>query len=274
MYNLLVKVGRWEDSKDSMMSTRVFEYTETTLINRFKTDDVIDLDTLIKLPCMFMQETSSDGSQQDVKVGYITGATKRNSDIEIEYTLDSFIPPLTNEQIKKVAREFDIEDVEFTRTHWGVKDIDLYKVLWKNLNLKRQEPNIFGSPALIAVMMPFDASFDPVSEKLKDIASDLNLECKRGDDIWESSIITQDIVRLINSSRVVICDCTGRNPNVFYEIGLAHALGKETILIAQDSRDIPFNVEHHRYIRYLNNTEGLTKLGEEITGRLKTLLGA
>jgi hypothetical protein len=47
-------------------------------------------------------------------------------------------------------------------------------------------------------------------------------------------------------SRVVICDCTGRNPNVFYEIGIAHTLGREVILITQNPEDIPFDLRHLR----------------------------
>ena len=68
--------------------------------------------------------------------------------------------------------------------------------------------------------------------------------------------IIQDVVSLIDKSRVVICDCTGRNANVFYEIGIAHTLGREVILITQNEADIPFDLRHLRYVKYLNNAEG------------------
>jgi hypothetical protein len=57
--------------------------------------------------------------------------------------------------------------------------------------------------------------------------------------MWENPAIIQDIVSLIDRSRVVICDCTGRNPSVFYEIGIAHTLGREVILITQNPEDSP-----------------------------------
>jgi len=79
----------------------------------------------------------------------------------------------------------------------------------------------------------------------------------------------QDISRTtIDRSRVVICDCTGRNPNVFYEIGIAHTLGREVILITQIDADIPFDLRHLRYVTYLNNGEGLAVLYAKLEPRL------
>jgi len=53
------------------------------------------------------------------------------------------------------------------------------------------------------------------------------MQCLRADDIWDHDAVIQDVVSLINRSRVVVCDCTERNANVFYEAGIAHRLGKE-----------------------------------------------
>ena len=83
----------------------------------------------------------------------------------------------------------------------------------------------------------------------------------------------QDVVSLIDRSRVVICDCTGRNPNVFYEIGIAHTLGREVILITQSQEDIPFDLRHLRYVPYLNNREGRKELQRRVEARLANLVG-
>jgi hypothetical protein len=228
-----------------------------------------------------MQETWHDGSQQNARVGTIVSAVKSGSVIRIEYAFDNSIPPLTNERIKEVAGEFGIADFEFSRTHWAVKDIDLYKILLRYLKPRRQLPNVFSiseveriEPSLISVRMPFDMAFNGVFEKLKEITSVLGLYCRRADDIWENPAIIQDVVSLIDHLRVVICDCSGRNPNVFYEIGIAHTLGREVILLTQSEHDIPFDLRHLRYVRYLNNSEGLLALGEVISSRLRTLLNA
>lgn len=54
-------------------------------------------------------------------------------------------------------------------------------------------------------------------------------------------------------------------------MGIAHSFGKEVILITQNPADIPFDIAHHRYIRYLNNGEGHLQLERELTARVATL---
>jgi hypothetical protein len=122
-------------------------------------------------------------------------------------------------------------------------------------------------------MMPFDAAFNDVYNSIREAAGNVGLRCRRADDIWENAAIIQDVVSLIDRSRIVICDCTGRNPNVFYEAGIAHTLGREVILITQSEHDIPFDLRHLRYVRYLNNAEGRTALVEALQSRMHTLLG-
>lgn len=70
----------------------------------------------------------------------------------------------------------------------------------------------------------------------------------------------------------MICDCSGTNPNVFYEIGIAHTLGREIILITQAESDIPFDLRHLRYVRYLNNAEGRQALCAALEPRFTALL--
>lgn len=59
---------------------------------------------------------------------------------------------------------------------------------------------------------------------------------------------------------------TSRNPNVFYEVGYAHALGKRTILLTQNVNDIPFDLKHYPHVVYDNK---ISKLKEELTPRIK-----
>ena len=95
--------------------------------------------------------------------------------------------------------------------------------------------------------------------------------CSRADEIWENPAIIQDIVTLIDKSFVVVCDCTGRNANVFYEIGIAHTLGREVVLITQVDADIPFDLRHLRYIKYLDNDEGRHALKAALAERFRYL---
>ena len=96
-------------------------------------------------------------------------------------------------------------------------------------------------------------------------------QCQRADDMWVHDHIMTDIIELICTSAVVVCDLSGKNPNVFYEAGIAHTLGKEVILITQSHEDVPFDLRPIRYLNYLNNGEGRLKLASEILARVQSL---
>lgn len=138
-------------------------------------------------------------------------------------------------------------------------------------------PNIFSIPFetvdhnLISVMMPYSSELSPVYESIKQASGNAGFECLRADDIWDHSTIIQDVFSLIFRSFIVVCDFTGKNPNVFYEAGIAHTLGKHVVPITQSVQDIPFDLKHHRFLTYLNNGEGRSKLSSELTSRFITL---
>jgi hypothetical protein len=123
-------------------------------------------------------------------------------------------------------------------------------------------------PLLVSVMMPFDASFDPVRRAIATACESNGMKCVRADDIWEESTIIQDIFNLILRSRVVVVDFTGRNSNVMYETGIAHTLGKTVVPITQSMEDVPFDVKPHRAARYLSNKQGLRDLAKVLTKKL------
>ena len=131
-----------------------------------------------------------------------------------------------------------------------------------------QVPEGQHDTTLISVMMPFSPAFNGVFDTISATTRKMGLTCQRASDIWEHSTVIQDIFSLIFRSAVVICDFTGKNPNVFYEAGIAHTLGKHVIPITQNGADVPFDLAHHRYLPYLNNGEGLARLGEGIEKRL------
>jgi hypothetical protein len=126
----------------------------------------------------------------------------------------------------------------------------------------------------VAVMMPFDAQFNDVYATLQRAAAESGMQSQRADEIWVNSHIVDDIINLIWRARVVIADLSLRNPNVFYETGIAHALGREVILIAQSMEDIPFDLRAIRSQTYLNNGEGLERLKAKVVERLNYLTSA
>ncbi|NLS07652.1 hypothetical protein HGP14_30805 [Rhizobium sp. P32RR-XVIII] len=132
-------------------------------------------------------------------------------------------------------------------------------------------PTTEPDPDLVAVMMPFAAQFGAVYEAIKRAALGAGLKCMRVDDMWVNSVLVQDIFDLIVRSRIVVCDFSGKNPNVFYEAGIAHTLGKHVVPITQSGDDIPADLRHHRYLTYLNNGEGLAQLEANLGIRLRGL---
>lgn len=141
----------------------------------------------------------------------------------------------------------------------------------------RFAPDVFQIPDkpvesnVLSVMMPFEARFNGTYTAIRNVCHRLGIVCKRADDIWENSILIQDVFDLIFTSHAVITDFTDRNPNVFYETGVAHTLGKIVIPITQSVTDIPFDLRHHRALTYLANQEGLTKLEADLERKLRTV---
>jgi len=277
LFNLIVKSSAWAEGRDTFFGGRIFEHTEQPLVDRFKPGGQLDLAALITLPTVFVQETFGQGDQI-ARVGTIVRAHMSGRDVALEYVYDPGVPPIPNRHFQVFAAELGITDFQFARTHWSIKNADLFRALLRNLQPRRSRPTVFqiADPeaierTLVSAMMPFHPSFTPVYETLQGTAQAAGLRCRRADDIWENPAVIQDVVSLIDRSRVVICDCSTRNPNVFYEIGIAHALGREVILITQSAEDIPFDLRHLRYVQYLNNGEGLVQLAARLQPRLETL---
>ena len=273
MFNLIVSGGPWKRKRDTFERGRILEITDKDVENRFTSGGRLDFDAICKLPTLFATETTY--GSEPARVGAITRIKEIGKSVQLDYVLDPDIAPIANAKLVEMSNELDVHKFEFTRTHWAIKDADLFHALLK-IGAKNV-PTVFNlgeSPEsnLVSVMMPFDGSFDNVYEALKDAVGALNKLCCRADDIWKHEAVIQDIVSLIERSRIVICDLTGKNANVFYETGIADTIGKDVILVTQSESDVPFNLQHLRHIHYLNNREGLDDLKRQIQGRINTLV--
>ena len=101
------------------------------------------------------------------------------------------------------------------------------------------------------VAMPFSPLFKTQYEAIINPAiTELELECVRGDEIYSQQRIMDDIWTSLRACRLVVAELTTRNPNVMYEIGLAHALGKPVIIMTRDENDVPFDLKDLRYLFY------------------------
>ncbi|QFI38144.1 hypothetical protein FR932_09955 [Moritella marina ATCC 15381] len=101
------------------------------------------------------------------------------------------------------------------------------------------------------VLMPFSESLNDVYEFLiKGALTEAGYQVKRADDIKSQSNILEDIVKGIIESDLIIADLTDSNANVYYELGIAHALQKKVVLITQEIDELPFDLKSYRVIGY------------------------
>jgi hypothetical protein len=123
-----------------------------------------------------------------------------------------------------------------------------------------------GNDIFAFVLMPFDKSFDDIYKLgIKETSSQLGIRAERVDEQIFQEGILERIYRQIESADIIIADMSGQNPNVFYEVGYAHAKEKLCVLMTKDADDIPFDLKHHRHIVYAHSIQGLRdSLAEEL----------
>ena len=137
---------------------------------------------------------------------------------------------------------------------------------------------VFGRPRQpekkidVFVLMPFKANMEKVYKNhIKKLGKKLGLTVLRADEIsapgqpfmvkvWEG----------ICTAQLILADCTEKNPNVFYEIGIAHTIGKKVVLITRSDKDIPSDIKHLEYILYNYDPEGVELLIETLRTYLKS----
>lgn len=123
--------------------------------------------------------------------------------------------------------------------------------------------NVKVNQKAIACIMPFHKSYAKIYNKIKIICEHRGYECHRSDETFVPDNILKSVLELITTSRFIIAVIDGRNPNVYYELGICHALGKKVILIANagNMENIPFDiVSNNRIILYKNPVDLEQKL--------------
>jgi hypothetical protein len=138
---------------------------------------------------------------------------------------------------------------------------------------------IFGRPQSLPadqqmdvfVLMPFKAKLEAIySKHMKPMALALGLRMLRADELFSPRPFMEKVWDGICAAQLILADCTEKNPNVFYEIGMAHTIGKKVVLITRSTKDIPSDIKHFDYIHYNYDPEGVETLIE----RLRTFLDA
>ncbi|MGG1220770.1 hypothetical protein ABE236_25335 [Priestia endophytica] len=125
----------------------------------------------------------------------------------------------------------------------------------------------------IFFVMPFDTEFNDMYEHIKEVIEDesSDYEVFRADTLLNQQNILKDVVVSINESDLIIADLTDLNANVFYELGLAHALRKNVVLLTQNIDELPFDLKSYRVIHYSNHFRKIRDLEENLKRLLKEI---
>lgn len=119
-------------------------------------------------------------------------------------------------------------------------------------------------------LMPFHERFDLIYGTIKDQLMSSGYVCNRADELSGSKPIINKIIVEILKAQYVIVDLTDCNPNVFYELGIAHTFkdAKNVLLIKQKDSSVPFDINHLQYQEY--NPNNLKQLGGIIKNFIST----
>ncbi len=147
-------------------------------------------------------------------------------------------------------------------------------ILLKSFKIKDSASILAGSSSLCFVIMSFSPEYEPVYHQIiKPAAETLGLKVLRADDIYSPGVITEQIKAAIYQSVICIADVTGTNPNVLYEVGIAHTLGKPTILLTQSEEKIPFDLKAFRVVFYDSSRDKITRAKDNLVAILQEILG-
>ncbi|WP_421336520.1 hypothetical protein [Aeromonas veronii] len=144
---------------------------------------------------------------------------------------------------------------------WGSGKADIY-----NISVSDDRPKAF-------VVMQFTEKFNELYDNvIKPVCEQKGLEPIRADDMYSNGLIIHDIIQSIQQSSLIISDITPDNPNVYYEVGYAHAAGKNVILMCDREREkLPFDLSGFRTIFYSNTIAGKSKVEEILKKHLDNI---
>lgn len=170
-------------------------------------------------------------------------------------------------QAREAARSSKIDLIEFDDLRQRISNVSAAALEKAKLAVETEERvSEQTHQRRVFVIMPFDEEFEDVYILgIRAVAENLGFVVERADNIEHNVSILQVIQEHIRDADAIIADATRRNPNVFYEIGYAHALGKSTILIARKSEILPFDIQSMNIIFY----ESIVTLRQRLEHRIK-----
>lgn len=271
MFNLIISM---KGTINEVTGYRILEtgFTDEKNKRRFsKHDGKPDFDKLAKLPTVLVAEYDQH-PEVPVQIGFLQPPEFKVLDRSV------YIPVFNASVLQAHPDLFGIKTGESSDTHWAVKDGSLFQKL---NTLFKSNPELLQPPTTtltevdphkIAVMMPFKTEFHDAYDAIKQACQDEGFESVRVDELHDPVDISQQVLDLIRSSKYVIVDTSGHNPNVFFETGFAVGIGKKYIpLTSTPELRMPFDIQNTRFIKYDNDQDGRNRLKADLSKTLQTL---
>lgn len=129
-----------------------------------------------------------------------------------------------------------------------------------------------AEPGRLFVVMQFGSPYDDLyNEVIVPVAREMELNASRADEMSGPGIILSDIVREIRESTAIVAEITPANPNVYYEVGYAHAAGTPTILLVRRGQELPFDIRGFRCIVYDDTIGGKRQVEAQLRRHLAAI---
>lgn len=124
------------------------------------------------------------------------------------------------------------------------------------------------------VIIPFDKEFHPLKDAIRAACKEIGARLTLPEDIAARPMpIADRIYSEIARCDVIIADVSRPNPNIFYEIGLAHALGKPAIFLIQEGAgEVPLDLRDYPYLQYVMTSKGLAEFQHRFRGILEDFI--
>lgn len=245
-------------------------------------NSVDEFEALAKHPTLAMEEGAPHNGGKAV-FATVSNFAITSSHVSFEVSINPNDPQVSAQIFERFALRHSLSNkFDWNHTCWQIGRGNIYETLYRNpvempfvnrpklFQLSDPPMQIDGT---VACMMPFRAEFDDIYIAIKAACVENGMKCIRVDEIFGVRPIINDVVKTIDEAEIVVCDLSGRNPNVMYETGIAHTLGRETIILAQNiAQDVPFDLRHLRCIEYDGRNQiGRDALKARISGTISAL---
>ncbi len=181
-------------------------------------------------------------------------------EISIRTTASVMTVSVNGVVVKAVTFTFDIPSGQT-----GIQVNSKSPVSIDDFSVDSTQPDMF-------VVMEYSDDYNALYEEvIKPIGQNFGYHVVRADEMTSNGMIINDITQQIDKSSVIVAEITPDNPNVYWELGYAHAKNKNVVLLANKNRRLPFDVSGLRVVVYENSIAGRSQLESRLTGHLEAV---